>query len=171
MHRIFNFINLLILIVFSIPVFAQSNEVELLSNIRTHLPEAFENDAACSALLKEANGVLSTEPLLNGYIGGLYIARSRHAPLLDKRNALKKGTEMLEKAIRDKPNNIELLFLRLSIQLNLPGFLGYDDDIEKDKSFVLKNYKQAPPVLKSRIINFIKTSGFFTEEEQARVSD
>jgi hypothetical protein len=59
----------------------------------------------------------------------------------------------------------------LSIQLNLPGFLGYDDNIETDKPFVLNNYKSAPPVLKARIINFVKTSGFFSEAEQRKVSE
>lgn len=150
---------------------AQYANPQLLSEIREKLPEAFKHDEVCNLLMEEIKNVKDPEPVLKGYIGGVYIARSKHAPLLDKRSALKTGTTMLEEAIKEKPGNIELLFLRLSIQLNLPGFLGYDDNIETDKPFVLNNYKSAPPVLKTRIINFVKTSGFFSEAEQRKVSE
>lgn len=164
--------NLLFLLLLNCSLlFSQSSDNQLLSTIRNDLPSAFESDSVCSALLNKYKSVSTSDPLLSGYIGGLYFARSKHAPLTSKISALKTGTEKLETAIEKKPNNVELLFLRLTIQLNLPRFLGYNDDIESDKLFVLDNYKSAPPILKSRIINFIKTSGHFNESEISKVEE
>jgi hypothetical protein len=143
----------------------QNDEKQLLSDIRKHLPEAFNDKDACNEMLRKYRPVETSDPVLNGYIGGLYIAHSKHAPLTGKISALKTGTSMLENSIKQKPNNIELLFLRLTIQLNLPTFLGYNDNIDSDRKFVLANYKSAPPLLKNRIINFISTSGHFSEAE------
>ena len=168
---VFTFFCSIIILIGSQNLFAQANNAELLTSIREQLPEAFKKDEVCSALMKEVINVKSPDPLLKGYMGGVYIARSKHAPLLDKRSALKTGTTLLEQAITEKPNNIELLFLRLSIQLNLPGFLGYNDNIDDDKAFVLQNYRKAPTVLKARIINFINTSGYFTESEKQMVTN
>jgi hypothetical protein len=162
-------LSLLCLFVHSIPLSAQSEEKQLLLEIRHSLPFTFSNDSACSALLKKFKGVKTTDPLLSGYIGGLYIARSKHAPLASKISAFKTGTSMLETAINEKTNNLELLFLRLTIQLNLPGFLNYNDNIESDKKFVFNNYKSAPPFLKNRIVDFIKTSGHFSESEKTLI--
>ncbi len=160
---------LTLLVSFSISA-AQETDAVLLSQIRDQLPAAFENDKACSSMLAKYKKVKSDNVVLNGYIGGLYIARSRHAPLFDKMNNLKTGTGILEDALKKMPDNIELRFLRLSIQLNLPGFLGYNDNVESDKKFVLKHYDSALPVLRKRIVDFVKTSGHFTEAEQAAVN-
>lgn len=149
---------------------AQESDAVLLSQIRDQLPSAFENDKTCSSMLAKYKKVKSDNVVLNGYIGGLYIARSRHAPLLDKMNNLKTGVGMLEDALKKLPDNIELRFLRLTIQLNLPGFLGYNDNVESDKKFVLKHYDTALPVLRKRIVDFVNTSGYFTEAEQAAVN-
>ena len=151
-------------------VVAQETDAVLLSQIRDQLPAAFENDKACSSMLAKYKKVKTDNVVLNGYIGGLYIARSRHAPLFDKMSNLKKGTAILEDALKKMPDNIELRFLRLSIQLNLPGFLGYNDNVESDKKFVLKHYDSASPVIRKRIVDFVKTSGHFTGAEQAAVN-
>jgi len=158
-------------ILFSSTSWGQSGQNPSLAEIREKIPTAFEDEKACSALLKKYKTVENPETILKGYIGGLYIARSRHAPLLDKMSALKTGTSMLEEAIYEEPGNIELLFLRLTIQLNLPSFLGYNDNVTSDKFFVLSNYKSAPPILKKRILNFINTSGYFNEQEKLKITE
>ncbi len=150
-------------------VYSQPNEKELLSDIRDRLQYAFNDDKVCTALYEKFRKVSSNDPLLKGYIGGLYIARSRHVGLLDKPSNFRTGKAMLEEAIKLKPHNIELIFLRLTIQLNLPGFLGYNDRIEDDKKFVLANYRTAPGMLRKRMAEFIKNSDGFSESEKEGV--
>lgn len=144
-------------------------QTTLLKELRQGLQSAFKDETACNALYEKVKDLKNPEPLVKGYVGAVYIARSRHVAIVDKMSAFKKGKSILEEAIQALPNNLELLFLRLTIQLNLPRFLGYKDNIAEDKKFVLDHFKSAEPPLKERITNFVKTSGHFTAGEQARV--
>lgn len=56
---------------------------------------------------------------------------------ISKWNLFKDGKKILESAIASDPNNIELRYLRLTIQSNVPSFLGYSGKIETDKAFLL----------------------------------
>ena len=57
----------------------------------------------------------------------------------EKLKYFKKGKELLETAIKEDPKSVELKLLRYSIQKNLPRFLLYYDNIEKDLNFVTEN--------------------------------
>ena len=142
----------------------------LLTEARQKMPKAFEDEKECKALYDKMSKVKNPEPVLKGYIGGVNIAMSKHAPLFEKSGYLKKGTAMLDEAIKEKPNTLELLFLRLTIQINLPSFLGYNDNKEDDKKFVLAHQSSAPAELRERIANFIRKSDYFTDEEKAMVN-
>jgi hypothetical protein len=164
------FCSVFIALIFSATIaFAQQNHTSLLSEARKELPKAFENEKDCTTLYNKLIQVKNPEPILKGYVGASSIAMARHASLFDKRGYLKPGIELLEKAIKEKPNNTELLFIRLTIQLNLPSFLGYNDNIDSDKKFVLANYQNTPQVMRERISKFIKDSEHFTPEEKASI--
>lgn len=139
----------------------------LLMEIRTQLPQAFEEEQVCEALLLKANQQNIDAPVLKGYVGALHLAKSKHVSIFKKMQFFNKGVALLEEAISKASENVELRFLRLTIQINLPGFLGYSDKISTDKSFVIKNYHQALPILKKRIINFARQSTHFSEKDKA----
>ena len=50
-----------------------------------------------------------------------------------------KGKEILEVSIDNEPNSIELIFLRYSIQKNIPKFLMYRSNLKSDLEFIEKN--------------------------------
>ncbi|MDG1476252.1 MAG: hypothetical protein P8Q14_03835 [Vicingaceae bacterium] len=56
-----------------------------------------------------------------------------------KWNCFLKGKDTLEHLINNYSNNIELRFLRLTIQENLPKILGYNENIIEDKTFINNN--------------------------------
>lgn len=145
----------------------QDRNDRLLARIRDSISMAFENEGMCQALFNEYNAIPNPDGLLKGYIGGLHIARSKHTSQLREKNSyLKQGAALLEESINKSPENIELLFLRLTIQLNLPAITGYRKNIESDKKFVLNNFKKAIPEVQKNIRHFILNSGFFTKEER-----
>ncbi len=51
------------------------------------------------------------------------------------------GVDFLEKAINKDKSNTELRYMRLLVQLNAPGFLGYTDNISEDINYFVKNLK------------------------------
>lgn len=55
---------------------------------------------------------------------------------VNKLEAFNKGKIQLEEVLKSNPDNIELRFLRLTIQDNAPSFLGYNNNIKEDKVFL-----------------------------------
>jgi hypothetical protein len=75
-----------------------------------------------------------------------------------KLSLFKQGHKMLEEAIQKDPNNAEYRFLRLLIQENAPGYLGYKSDEEKDSEYVRKSFKTLPANVQSAIVDYNKKS-------------
>ncbi len=89
----------------------------------------------------------------------------------EKTAVFKAGVSLVEYAIEQEPDNIEIRFVRLSIQQNSPKFLKYKTHLEEDKEFVLTNYKNIQSSeLKSYLKDYILHSNNFTGEEKNVIS-
>ena len=75
-----------------------------------------------------------------------------------KLNLFKDGHKKLEAAIKKDPDNAEFRFLRLMIQENAPGILGYKDDLKKDSAYIRQSYKKLPAEVQGAISDYSKTS-------------
>ncbi len=133
-------------------------EGELLHDIRQEIGAVFTDEEVCDRFVERfdrAGGL--ADPLLLGYHGAVRMARGRHAfDPLSRLVHFNGGKAMLEKAIASDRANTELRFLRLSIQVNVPSFLGYDGNKAEDLALVEQKLKEMKdPVLKERIIRFI----------------
>lgn len=146
----------MLLLFTSSSAFAQD---DLLMDIRKNIGEVFKTEAVCLRFhdLFEKTDI-SKSNLLLGYKGAVELGMARHdANVFKKMSWFGDGKENLEKSIKNDPQNIELRFLRLTIQTHLPAFLGYSDSKEKDKTFVLTNLEKAPSEeFKTRVRGFIK---------------
>ncbi|MEZ4969024.1 MAG: hypothetical protein R2814_05060 [Flavobacteriaceae bacterium] len=85
-----------------------------------------------------------------------------------RKNLFKSGVSLLEFAISQKPENIEIRCLRLSIQENSPKFLKYRSNIQEDKTFILSQYeKTSSKAIRDFVKSYVLQSpGFNTEEKQ-----
>ena len=75
-----------------------------------------------------------------------------------KLKLFKQGHKLLEGAIAKDPNNAEFRFLRLIIQENSPGILGYNNDEKKDSEFIRKSYNSLPDDLQKTMSDYNKKS-------------
>ncbi len=58
-----------------------------------------------------------------------------------------------------QPDNIEIRFIRLSVQKNAPSFLGYNKNIKEDQLFIENNRREIrSPVLLKNIDKLLKHS-------------
>jgi DNA mismatch repair ATPase MutL len=65
---------------------------------------------------------------------------------------------LIEKAFGRDSLNLEIRFIRFAIQRNLPSFLRYHDELERDKQFLLINTRYSnDPELKEMILNYLET--------------
>ena len=95
----------------------------------------------------------------NAFLGAMTMRRAGiGGNPVSKLKLFKKGHKLLESAIQQDPNNTEFRFLRLMIQENAPGFLGYKVDEEKDSEFIRKSYKSLPEDLQKTIADYNKKS-------------
>jgi hypothetical protein len=75
-----------------------------------------------------------------------------------KLKLFKSGHSKLEAAIKKDQENAEYRFLRLLVQENAPGFLGYKRDLKADSEYIRKSYKNLPESLQQAIFDYSKIS-------------
>jgi hypothetical protein len=76
------------------------------------------------------------QPILSCYAGAAQIIMAKYAPnLFTKFSCFNKGRRLMEEAIAKDTACFEMRYLRLSIQSNLPSFLGFHDQIGADQYF------------------------------------
>ena len=99
----------------------------------------------------------SAAPVLVCYKGANEMIEAKYAPSpIVKFKKFNMGKELITKAINRDTLNLEMRFIRYSIQSNLPAFLPFHDELNDDKRFLLKNTNDCKdPELKSMIFNYL----------------
>lgn len=104
---------------------------------------------------------------LIAYKGAALTMKSKYTkPVKEKIRLFKEGARLLDGAIAENPNNLEMRVIRLSIQENVPKFLKYQSNIEEDRRIIITNFSKQSPALKKFISGYIQSSNGFTEEEK-----
>lgn len=123
-----------------------------LNELRTNYPNAISSKETCKKMIDG----LSKEKLNaveKGYYGAYLAIWANHVwNPMDKLSTFKKGKSELENAIKEDPNNVELRFLRLSIQSNIPGILNYKQNIKSDLAFI-KDHKNE--IKSNQLLNMV----------------
>jgi hypothetical protein len=132
------------------------------------LPQKFDKAAFYAAMssanLDEVNKELdvitaSSTPNKEGYEGALLM---RKAGLVkrpaEKLKYFKAGRIKFETALLNDKDNPEFRFLRFAIQEHAPKIVKYNKDLEADKQFILKEYKNLPSVVQQAILGYTKNS-------------
>ncbi|RZL50642.1 MAG: hypothetical protein EOP00_03395 [Pedobacter sp.] len=159
----------LILIMF----FAYMNpiaESELIK-IRNLYEQAAVDEAAHLKLNKLLEVKKDESPLFLGYKGaGIMIGANYAFNPISKLNKFNKGKKLIEQAIARQPKNLELRYLRFTIQTNLPKFLGYSAAIKADKEFVINQLTITQDVdLRDRIVAYLIFSKSCNADELKKV--
>ncbi|WP_281321873.1 hypothetical protein [Flavobacterium aestivum] len=87
----------------------------------------------------------------------------------DKSKKFKEGSSLIEYAVANEPNAIEIRMIRLSVQENVPKIVNYRANKKEDAKFLLDHYKEQTGALKTYIGNFIVQSKSFTATEKQLV--
>lgn len=86
---------------------------------------------------------------------------------INKLSKFKEGKNLLEKCIEIDKQNVEIRFLRFTVQCNAPMFLGYYSSLKSDKIFLLNSISKVKDLqLKNIIISFLKSSSYLTSIEK-----
>ncbi|HUH47332.1 MAG TPA: hypothetical protein VLZ54_09280 [Arenibacter sp.] len=141
-----------------------------LGAIRKEFILASKDRESASALMDQLSTITEADKkVLVAYKGAVMALMAKYTKENQERKRLfREGVQLLEYAVSEAPDNIEIRCLRLSIQENTPKFLKYRSNIGDDKSFILTNYKNTPSLaVKDFVRSYIMQSdGFNTGEKQ-----
>ena len=128
-----------------------------MDSIRANYVKAVSDKKLCKAMLAQLQTKNGNSVYL-AYRGAFRTIWASHAinPIV-KLNACNKGKKDIENAVKESPNNIEIRFIRLSIQQNCPSFLGYNNEVEQDLQFIHANKNRITSIpLKNMIAAVVK---------------
>lgn len=149
--------NTVAILLLGLIVHAQTTFGQNIKSIRANYEKATTDKTVCQSLIKD----LSNEKISNlelAYLGALETIWAKYVGNpFSKLSTFNKGKEKLEKAVKNAPDNLEIRYLRLSVQKNAPSFLGYDKAIKTDKAFLKKNIGRVElAFLRNRIEQLLK---------------
>lgn len=137
-----------------------------LNKIRKEYSVAVKDEDVCVKnleLLRE-KAKSTTE---KGYLSVYEMVYAKHmGNPFKKLSQFKKGKSLLENVIATDGTNVELRFIRWSVQTHAPGILNYSSNIATDKKFIVENFsKLKDDTVKDIIYKYIKGANSFSEGE------
>lgn len=142
-----------------------------LNAIRKLLVNAIESKQTTDSLYASLNAVKDRSALINGYIGTLEALKAKHTwnPYF-KMKYLNDSEKTFKAAVSRDPHNIEIRFMRFSVEHNVPAFLGYNKNMYADRQEIIKQldkkyYSSADRLLVKTIITFLINSKTCTPAE------
>jgi hypothetical protein len=157
------------LILFMLTLLAQTNPI---INIRRLYQRAalYKTDAQeLDKLVREVNS--KSLPLLLCYKGANEMIKAKHSfnPIA-KLDQFSRGKNFISTAFSRDSLNLEMRFIRFSLQSNLPGFLGYRGYLKTDKIYILGHLADCPDAdLKHMVTNYLTNSASLTPEEMKQI--
>ena len=144
-----------------------------LHTIRKLLITALNSSKTTDSLYKNLDGLKNRSSLINGYMGTLQALKAKHTwnPYF-KIKYLNDAEKTFKGAVAGDPSNIEIRFMRFSVEHNVPGFLGYTKNLVADRTEIVKqidrkHYASADAALVKTIITFLIDSKRCTPAEHS----
>ncbi|UIR56684.1 hypothetical protein LZQ00_02445 [Sphingobacterium sp. SRCM116780] len=155
------------ILMFFLMISSQVTAQELnLLKIRKEYSLAVKDEEICENNLNllRAQAKTSTE---KGYLAVYEMVHGKHSVNpFRKMSQFKKGKNLLQSLIKQDPSNVELRFIRWSVQAHAPSILDYHDDISHDKQFMIAHLHELQNTEVIDIIyKYIKGANSFSEKE------
>ena len=114
-----------------------------------------------------------SEPFLICYKGASEMIEAKYLfNPFSKLNTFNKGKTLIELAVKRDTGNLEVRFLRFGIQVNIPSYMKYSNNIEEDKKLLISGIATvADPELKKNIVTYLSNPKFCTEEEIKKLKE
>ncbi|MXV52971.1 hypothetical protein GS399_18525 [Pedobacter sp. HMF7647] len=138
---------------------------EDLPSIRKQYYEAVNNADAAHRFYDMIAAQKSEDPVILAYFGSAQALKARYSwNPYNKMAYLKRGISTLATAVSKSPDNLEIRFLRFSLEHYVPSFLGFSRDLDPDRRKIVEliEKKQFGSMDKDLLKNMVK----FMEESK-----
>ena len=131
------------------------------------------DSAACKKLFDIVKTGTPEDNLRKGYKGAITAAWANFAKRKeDKIKLFNAGKKLMEESIAADSSNIELRFLRFTIQTNCPKALGYNKKINADKKFIVSHFDSVKSSdFKTKMSEYLLNCNLLTAEEKKKIKN
>ncbi|RYE20670.1 MAG: hypothetical protein EOP42_27105 [Sphingobacteriaceae bacterium] len=132
-----------------------------ISKIRKDMLRAITSAKVTDSLYSNLQTINKKPALVIAHFGALEALKAKNSwNPYNKFRYLNLSGKTVQQAVNASPNDMEIRFVRFSIQTNLPHFLGLAKDLDADKNQILhqlkqKNYGLADTLFVQNIIKFM----------------
>jgi len=114
-----------------------------LNYLRTNYYKSVSDKSLCQNMITDLENDKDKSAVQLAYLGGLQTIWANHVfSPISKLSTFNEGKKNIELAVSKDPNNIEIRFVRLSVQEKIPSFLGYKSNIKEDTEMIKNNLSQ-----------------------------
>jgi len=111
-------------------------------NIKVAVHRAIESSQVTDSLYQALRSRNSENPLVVAYIGTLEALKAKHSwNPYNKIKFVSLSQKTMKRAVDLDPNNLEIRFMRFSIQHHTPAFLGFSKDLDEDRKAIYRQFK------------------------------
>ena len=123
---------------------------------RKNLAHAPNDKALCFRMIEELAKQKNDDKAM-GYWGAYTMISANHVfSPIQKLQSFNKGKDALEKAIVQIPKDVELRYVRYAIQISIPKFLGYKNNIQTDRKWMMEQLPHNDKSLQADIQTLLK---------------
>ena len=158
----------LLCIAFISVIFCAEAQISNLNEIRRDFDKGIKDKDLCqrhlTTLEKNAKSALE-----HGYAAAYHMLMAKHSSNpIKKMSYFNAGKKKLDASIKQDPSNAELRFIRLCIQYHIPTYLGYRNNIEEDKDYLVANFRSIKDAnTRELLFKYLKGAKVYTENELA----
>lgn len=152
--------------------FTQAYDIK---KIREDYITAINSSDKADELYNQLSAIKNPDPLLLAYLGSVQALKAKHAwNPVSKLSYLNQGFKTINSAVAKAPNEIEVRFLRFSLEYYVPSFLGFSKNLHNDKVKIIELLQKQHPIkldidktILKNMIYFMVHSDECTPEELA----
>jgi hypothetical protein len=114
------------------------------SNLRRHYQQAAASKEAGEKFYALMASYNQQDAVVLAYKAAAEAIRARDASMFNKLTYVQNANKLFDQAVKLNADNPEIRFLRLSVESNLPAFLGLSQHVDDDRQFLVQTLLQHP---------------------------
>lgn len=121
---------------------AQSSWAQDVVAIRKSVVRAVDSEKMTNHLYQELSNLRSKDPLILAYIATLEGLKAKHAwNPYSKIKHVKQADKLIDRAVSLAPDELEIRFMRFSLQHYTPAFLGFSKQLDEDRKAIVRLFE------------------------------
>ncbi|OWP63008.1 hypothetical protein CDA63_11555 [Hymenobacter amundsenii] len=140
---VLKYLFLTLFLTFSTLVSTEANPYAV-PHLRRQYQQAATNKEAGEKFHKFMAAYTQQNAVVLAYKAAAEAIRARDASMFNKLTYVQQASKQFEQAVKLDADNPEIRFLRLSVESNLPSFLGLSQHVDEDRQFLLDTLLNHP---------------------------